>query len=623
MNAGEVRQLYVGVWQVTRGSTPQPIPPGLWLSVSTGRHASPSSRGVPIGACFTGVEYVTTQDHDSHSSMAAECSRLLEVIQCAGACGASRMQLSTHSAMYVGHTPVGLEARTARGSAAQGMLRAAASECPMLGVGALDSSDAIPYAFTPSQRSAGLAMTQRLLPSAAANVPGEPAPCTKGGLYVLSGGLGSLGLLVAQWLASSEVGHVWLLGRSGRLAGDSEALQGLWQGSACVAGRRCDLSSAEEAAGVASGPKPLHGFMHAGGVLQDAIVANMTLDRCRAVFAPKLPGLCNMELCVRTAPMDGVVLFSSIASLLGGVGQANYTAANAALDATAGIQQAQGVASSSVQWGTWVGGGMALRDASTLVRAEKVGIGMVLPDVGLAVVAAFMRDMRNGGAHAETLQVGVASPFVWSTFLQRVADPGIFSEYHAGVQAEACPITKTRRSRQSKASRKAQPRQRQEAAAGLSSAQKEALCSQPTTLLQMPPWTPLLASSRRRELQAAVCSGARGLEAAWPCATQAHSCVRRRWGSAWCYLMWGWLWWQPSCAICAMVVRTQRRCRWVWPVHLCGQRSCSGLPTQASSASTTLVCKQKLVRLPRRGAAGRARRAGRLSHGSGRRLRQG
>ena len=78
-------------------------------------------------------------------------------------------------------------------------------------------------------------------------------------------------------------------------------------------------------------------------------------------------------------------------SFLGGVGQSNYTGANAALDAAAVVRQSQGQMGSSVQWGTWAGSGMALRDASTMRRAERAGIGVVMPDVGLAVTAACMR----------------------------------------------------------------------------------------------------------------------------------------------------------------------------------------------------------------------------------------
>ena len=134
------------------------------------------------------------------------------------------------------------------------------------------------------------------------------------------------------------------------------------------------------------GSQLLRGFVHAGGVLQDATVANMSHAQCRGVFAPKVAGLVQMETAMRVAPMSTVLLFSSISSFFGAVGQANYTAANAALDGAAMMRQASGLVGSSAQWGTWSGGGMALRDANTMARAERGGLGVVMPEVGLEVV---------------------------------------------------------------------------------------------------------------------------------------------------------------------------------------------------------------------------------------------
>ena len=222
---------------------------------------------------------------------------------------------------------------------------------------------------------------------------------------------------------------MWLLGRSGQVSGQEVALWRLWQSGACVAAKRCDIASREEAFSLAGGEYPLCGLMHAGGVLQDATVQNMNIARCRAVFAPKVTGLNNVEHMLGISAMDAVVLFSSISSLLGGVGQANYTAANAVLDAAAALRQGKGSAGASIQWGAWSGSGMAARDASTLQRAERVGIGVVTPAMGLAVMALVLKVGREAGVSERMFQVGVASPFVWSTFMKQMGNPGIYSEF--------------------------------------------------------------------------------------------------------------------------------------------------------------------------------------------------
>jgi hypothetical protein len=228
----------------------------------------------------------------------------------------------------------------------------------------------------------------------------------------------------------------------------------------------------------------LHGFVHAGGVLQDAVLANMTLGRYRAVFAPKVPGLYHMQTSMQVAPMRAVVLFSSIAAFLGSGGQSNYTGANAALDAAAAVRQSHGLVSSSVQWGTWAGSGMALRDASTMRRAERAGIGVVMPDVGLAVTAVCMQASVEGTSGVEMLQVGLASAFVWPTFLTQVSDPGVFSAFEMPSSLPHEHPIKRKLHKHTKATAQA---------AGSSSSQKQALRSQVMSIVGTVLYNPALS----------------------------------------------------------------------------------------------------------------------------------
>lgn len=81
--------------------------------------------------------------------------------------------------------------------------------------------------------------------------------------------------------------------------------------------------------------------LHAGGLVQDALLPKQSASGLRAVLAPKLAGTQNLAFACARSPVDGFALFSSIASLLGNAGQTNYAAANAVLDATAALQQSQ------------------------------------------------------------------------------------------------------------------------------------------------------------------------------------------------------------------------------------------------------------------------------------------
>ncbi len=91
------------------------------------------------------------------------------------------------------------------------------------------------------------------------------------------------------------------------------------------------------------------------------------------------------------------MLFSSVASLLGSPGQANYSAANAALDAAASGMAASGLPALSVQWGAWAGSGMAAADAGTVARVERTGMALVQPSRGLAALSAALSSGKWSG----------------------------------------------------------------------------------------------------------------------------------------------------------------------------------------------------------------------------------
>ena len=94
------------------------------------------------------------------------------------------------------------------------------------------------------------------------------------------------------------------------------------------------------------------------------------------VFAPKAAGASNLGAWPLGAlqPLCAQKFFSSVAAALGRGGQANYAAANALLDATAGELQGRGVAAASVQWGAWAGAGMAAHAGAWLRAARGAGV---------------------------------------------------------------------------------------------------------------------------------------------------------------------------------------------------------------------------------------------------------
>ena len=242
-------------------------------------------------------------------------------------------------------------------------------------------------------------------------------PCTDDaparGVHLLTGGTGGLGLLTGQWLGDSGAATVVLASRGGAVAAaDAAALRLVCGCDVRVV--RCDAAEAVDVRRVVSGvlcdagaPR-LSGIWHAAGVLSDGLLRSQTAATLRRVYAPKAHGAwCVQQACAWTA-LDALVLFSSVAALFGGAGQANYAAANCCLDSLSECRAVRGVCSSSVQWGPWADVGMAA-GSTVNARLQAGGIGLV----GLADgVRAWQSCLRPSGAAVAALVV-----VKWERFL--------------------------------------------------------------------------------------------------------------------------------------------------------------------------------------------------------------
>ena len=98
---------------------------------------------------------------------------------------------------------------------------------------------------------------------------------------------------------------------------------------------------------------PLRGVLHAAGVVDDALLTRLSVDRFAPVMAPKVRGAWNLHVQTANSPLDFFVMFSSGAALLGSPGQANYAAANAFMDALAARRCSEGLPAVSIAWGAW------------------------------------------------------------------------------------------------------------------------------------------------------------------------------------------------------------------------------------------------------------------------------
>jgi acyl transferase domain-containing protein len=239
------------------------------------------------------------------------------------------------------------------------------------------------------------------------------SPVRSDATYLVTGGHRGLGLQTAQWLVERGARSLMLVSRN---EPDPENLQrviDMRRAGAVVETACCDVSDADQVARLlariaASGP-PLRGIVHAAGLLEDATLAQENADRFRRVLAPKLLGGWHLHRLTREQPLDFFLLYSSMASLLGSPGQANYAAANAFLDALAHHRRGLGLAALSINWGPWSEIGLAARHQLE-PRMRTRGFGMVAPQQGMHVLEYLLS--------RPSAQVGVA-PIDWSVLAQR------------------------------------------------------------------------------------------------------------------------------------------------------------------------------------------------------------
>jgi acyl transferase domain-containing protein len=196
----------------------------------------------------------------------------------------------------------------------------------------------------------------------------KPAPAQEvalhsDGTYLITGGLGALGLKTAQWLVEKGARHLVLLGRRGPSKAAREIIAQLEQAGGRIQIEQADVCDKGQMARVfekiAKSGFALRGIIHAAGVIEDGILLKQTWERFKRVMSPKVTGTWNLHVLSRNLKLDFFVCFSSMASILGSPGQANYAAANAFMDALVHYRRHQGLSGISINWGPLSGGGMA------------------------------------------------------------------------------------------------------------------------------------------------------------------------------------------------------------------------------------------------------------------------
>ena len=230
--------------------------------------------------------------------------------------------------------------------------------------------------------------------------------------YLVTGGLGGIGIALAEWLADHGAGCIVLNGRREPDREAEEAIDALRSRGARI---EVELADVTDTAAINAMLEridarlpTLGGIIHSVGVLSDAALANQSWESFEQVLWPKVLGAWHLHRTTMDRDLDLFVMFSSVAGVLGNAGQANHAAANAFLDQLAGHRRALGLPGQTIAWGAWSELGEAAEQRERIEgQLESVGTGWITPRQGIRAFEHLVR---------QDITSGMVASVDWPTF---------------------------------------------------------------------------------------------------------------------------------------------------------------------------------------------------------------
>ncbi|MDE2945317.1 MAG: SDR family NAD(P)-dependent oxidoreductase [Gemmatimonadota bacterium] len=237
--------------------------------------------------------------------------------------------------------------------------------------------------------------------------------------YLVTGGLGGIGIAVADWLAERGAGAVVLNGRRDPDPEAEEAIRALRQRGATIQIELADMTDQGAIDGMLERIErdlpPLGGVIHSVGVLSDGALPNQSWERFERVLWPKILGAWHLHRATMDRDLDFFTLFSSRVGVMGNPGQTNHASANAFLDQLAGHRRALGLPGQAIAWGAWSDIGEAAEQRDRIDRQRSaLGGRWFTPQQGMR---AFDRLVRQDATTSVVMSMD------WDVFEEAVEDP--------------------------------------------------------------------------------------------------------------------------------------------------------------------------------------------------------
>ncbi|RDH80502.1 SDR family NAD(P)-dependent oxidoreductase [Mycolicibacterium moriokaense] len=223
--------------------------------------------------------------------------------------------------------------------------------------------------------------------------------------YLITGGLGAIGLHTAAHLAHLGAGDIVLTSRRPPDAHAQQVIDDITERHRCrIHTFAADVGDETEVATLLERIRaelpPLAGVVHLAGVLDDALLSQQSVQRFRTTLAPKAFGACHLDRLTADDDLDFFIVSSSVSSVFGPPGQANYATANALLDGLIARRSAQGLPATGVNFGPWAQGGMASSEAASANIAAQ-GLVPLDPSAALGALAEIV---ANGTGQAAVIK---------------------------------------------------------------------------------------------------------------------------------------------------------------------------------------------------------------------------
>ncbi len=254
-------------------------------------------------------------------------------------------------------------------------------------------------------------------------VPGKAVPLEfdGDGYHVIVGGLGGFGGEITRWLADHGARRIVVTSRSGATdEKHADLVRTLADDGIEVRAVRCDVTDRIELSAMLEDLRsqaPVKGVIHAAMVLDDGLMTSLDRDRFERVLAPKVAGAAYLDELTRQDGLDYFLLFSSLTTMIGNPGQANYVAANGYLEGLARARRQAALPGLAIGWGAIRDVGFLARNSDVSEKLSKhLGSAMIDAREGLNILAEVMGRDRG---HADDAVIHIGR-FDWDSVLQNL-----------------------------------------------------------------------------------------------------------------------------------------------------------------------------------------------------------